>query len=152
MDRVRKSAIYSIIQVLVVGITISQILILFSHEAIGLFLDPNDPNRALVEAEAIAGLNTILSLYFMCGLMETMSGALRGIGMTVTPTVIAVISTCGIRLLWIYLFFYPIEAFNSLSGLYLSYHISWGFSVIALGGTLATMLIRLSRRYAEPKK
>lgn len=152
MDRVRKSAIYSIIQVLVVGITISQILILFSHEAIGLFLDPNDPNRALVEAEAIAGLNTILSLYFMCGLMETMSGALRGIGMTVTPTVIAVISTCGIRLLWIYLFFYPIEAFNSLSGLYLSYHISWAFSVIALGGTLATMLIRLSRRYAELKK
>ena len=62
--------------------------------------------------------------YFLCALMDVTTGALRGIGASVTPMLISVLGVCGIRILWIYTIFH-IPAFHTPECLYLSYPISW---------------------------
>ena len=62
--------------------------------------------------------------YFLCALMDVTTGALRGIGASVTPMLISVLGICGIRILWIYTIF-RIPAFHTPECLYLSYPISW---------------------------
>ena len=62
--------------------------------------------------------------YFLCALMDVTTGALRGIGASLTPMLISVMGVCGIRVLWIYTIF-QIPQFHTPECLYLSYAISW---------------------------
>ena len=90
-------------------------------------------------------MHFILSIYFMCGIMETLSGALRGLGNSVAPMVISIIGTCVMRVVWIYIFF-PMESFNSLVGLYYCYPISYVFTIVALVTTLIVTGKSLKKR------
>ena len=62
--------------------------------------------------------------YFLCGLMDVSTGALRGMGASVEPMILSVLGVCGIRLLWIYTIF-PLPQFHTPECLYLSYTVSW---------------------------
>jgi Na+-driven multidrug efflux pump len=62
--------------------------------------------------------------YFLCALMDVTTGALRGIGASVTPMLISVLGVCGIRIAWIYTVF-QMPQFHTPECLYLSYLISW---------------------------
>ncbi len=69
--------------------------------------------------------------YFLCGLMDVMSGILRGMGASISPMLITVIGICGTRLCWIYTIFRT-EAFHTLEMLFLSYSISWALTFLSL--------------------
>ena len=56
--------------------------------------------------------------------MDVTTGALRGMGASVSPMVISILGVCGIRILWIYTIF-QIPAYHTPECLYLSYTISW---------------------------
>lgn len=60
--------------------------------------------------------------YFLLGLMDVSTGALRGIGASVVPMIISVLGVCGIRIAWIYTVF---QVFRTPQCLYLSYMVSW---------------------------
>lgn len=79
-------------------------------------------------AEAISygmiRLSYICLPYFLCGLMDVTTGALRGLGASFVPMVISVLGVCGIRIGWVYTIFQT-EAFHTPQCLYLSYPISW---------------------------
>jgi len=62
--------------------------------------------------------------YFMLGLLDVSTGALRGYGKSLTPMIISVLGICGIRVLWIFTVF-QLPAFHNPKWLYLSYPISW---------------------------
>lgn len=62
--------------------------------------------------------------YFLCALMEMTTGALRGLGASLTPMLISVMGVCGLRILWIYTIF-RIPAYHTPESLYISYPISW---------------------------
>ena len=51
-------------------------------------------------------------------------GVLRGVGMSITPMIVAIIGACGLRILWIMTIF-SMPAYHSLFTLFLSYPISW---------------------------
>src|SRR5699024_7955919 len=61
------------------------------------------------DAEVIKCGLEILSIttvpYFLCGIMDLIPGALRGMGHSAVPMVLSVIGTVGTRVLWIYVFF-----------------------------------------------
>lgn len=82
--------------------------------------------------EAIAAAETRLVLiaatYFLCGFMDAFAYGLRGIGYSVTPTVVSLLGACGLRILWVF-FFFPLPAFHSILGLALSYPVSWLITV-----------------------
>ena len=60
--------------------------------------------------------------YFLCGIMDLLPGALRGMGRSAVPMVLSVIGTVGIRILWVYVFF---PQHRSLDFLFISYPGSW---------------------------
>lgn len=62
--------------------------------------------------------------YFMCGLMDVATGALRGLGDSFLPMVVTVLGVCGLRIGWVYTVF-QIPQFHTPQCLYLSYLISW---------------------------
>ncbi len=62
--------------------------------------------------------------YFLCGLMDVSTGALRGLGASFIPMVISVLGVCGLRIGWIYTIF-QIPQFHTPQCLYFSYTVSW---------------------------
>ena len=62
--------------------------------------------------------------YFLCGLMDVSTGALRGMGASVTPMIISVLGVCGIRIGWI-LTIFQVPQFHTPQCLFISYPVSW---------------------------
>ena len=60
--------------------------------------------------------------YFLCGLMDTSTGALRGIGYSVLSMIITLAGSCVLRIVWVLTVF---RASPSQWILYVSYPISW---------------------------
>ena len=65
--------------------------------------------------------------YFLCGIMDLLPGALRGMGHSAVPMVLSVIGTVGTRILWIYVFF---PQHRSLYFLFISYPGSWAATIL----------------------
>lgn len=62
--------------------------------------------------------------YFVCGLMDVSTGALRGMGASVAPMIISVLGVCGLRIAWIATVF-QIPQYHTPQSLYFSYPVSW---------------------------
>lgn len=62
--------------------------------------------------------------YFLCGLMDTTTGAIRGMGVSLSPMIITILGVCVFRIGWVYTVF-RIPEFHSPSSLYFSYTVSW---------------------------
>ena len=69
-------------------------------------------------------LSLICIPYFLCGMMDVSTGALRGLGASFIPMVISVLGVCGIRIGWIYTIF-QVPRFHTPQCLYISYPVSW---------------------------
>ena len=65
--------------------------------------------------------------YFICGIMDLIPGAMRGVGYSTVPMILSVIGTVGVRILWIYWVF---PAHHALDILFISYPLSWLVTVI----------------------
>lgn len=74
-------------------------------------------------------LNYMLIPYFTIGIMEIGSAFLRGMGKSMTSTVICLIGACLFRIAWVLTVF---EASPTMSTLYLSYPISWTLTGVIL--------------------
>jgi len=68
--------------------------------------------------------------YFLLGIMEVSTGALRGMGASLAPMLISVLGVCGMRIGWIFTVF-QLPAYHSIESLYVSYPISWLITFIA---------------------
>lgn len=92
----------------------------------------------------------MVRLYYICGLwfigciMDSLTGALRGMGKSTVPMIISVLGVCGIRILWVYTVF-QIPKFHTLQSLFLSYPISW---VITAAAELIAFFIVLKKNAA----
>ena len=61
-------------------------------------------------------------IYFICGIMDVFVGALRGMGASVGPMIVALLGACAFRLVWIATYF---QAHHTINNLYISYPLSW---------------------------
>lgn len=66
--------------------------------------------------------------YFLCGIMDTMVGSIRGVGYSILPMCVSLAGACGLRIIWIFTVF---QWNRSLTTLYLSYPVSWIITGIA---------------------
>lgn len=100
------------------------------------------------DGEAIAfGMQRLLMvglLYFLCGMMEIASGGARGMGISLSTTIVNVIGVCGLRILWIYTVF---AKHHSLIVLYTSYPLSWIVTYIATSFIFFGVLRTRRKRY-----
>ena len=64
--------------------------------------------------------------YFLCGIMDLLPGALRGMGYSSVPMILSIIGTVGTRIVWIFGIF---PNHRSLDILFISYPVSWMITI-----------------------
>ncbi|MBQ8288158.1 MAG: MATE family efflux transporter, partial [Clostridia bacterium] len=106
--------------VTVVGLTAGSLVVLFGKQLLSIYI--TDSAKAI--GYGMIRLTYICLPYFLCGLMDVSTGALRGMGASLVPMLISVLGVCGLRILWIYTIF-RIPAYHTPECLYLSYTVSW---------------------------
>ena len=112
--------------------------IILSTLAVGfgpVLLDFYVPGEAEVISAGMRRLYGICAPYFLCGILDTCSYMLKGMGKQVVPTMIVLIGTVGLRVAWIFtvcrIFPGSPEALNNIYYLYVAYPISWAIVVVA---------------------
>ncbi|MBE6608024.1 MAG: MATE family efflux transporter [Ruminococcaceae bacterium] len=124
-DRILKSLGVCVIYSFVFEVILAFITYTFGELLLGIYI--KDSSAAIMTG--IIRISVIGIPHFLCGIMDVVNGALRGLGASTSPTVISLICACGFRIVWIYTIF---ERYKTISMLYLVYPISWGVSTVFL--------------------
>ena len=85
-------------------------------------------NEAEVISYGLIRLSIISTMYFLCGLMDVMVGAMRGIGYSILPMIVSLVGACGLRIVWIYTVFVK---FRTLDILFISYPVTWTITFLS---------------------
>ena len=111
--------------VTVTGLVLGSLGYTFGPQLLSLYI--TDSQEAI--SYGMIRLSFICLPYFICGLMDVSTGALRGMGASFAPMLISVLGVCGIRIGWIYTIF-QIPRFHTPQCLYFSYVISWAITFL----------------------
>ena len=142
--RINKVLLYSLLQVFAIGILVTQLQIYFAETISGFFMSPDLESRDAVLAITIDISVVLLSTYFICGLLDVIGGALRGIGYSLSPMMVNIVGICGVRIVYIFLLF-PLEALHTPIGLMYCYPLSWTVALLAMAAIRIFAGIRLRR-------
>ena len=121
-QNIKKAVWYSVAYVCIFGLSVGGIVTILGKPLLSIYL--SDPEKIAV---GYSRLIVICLTYLLCGLMDTMAYAIRGVGYSILPTIVSLLGACGFRILWIYTIF-RIDAMHSLQGLAISYPISWALT------------------------
>lgn len=106
--------------VTVVGLSFGGLVVVFSQPLLGIYSTDAD-----VIAYGTRRLMIICLPYFLCGIMDTLVGMLRGMNYSVLPMIVSLAGACGLRVLWIFTIF---RMNHTLFTLYISYPITWAIT------------------------
>jgi Na+-driven multidrug efflux pump len=136
LHRVKRILYSSMLAVCSVALLTSSLAYIFKEPLLSLYGVKGGTEgslEALALESALIRYDYIISVYFLCGLMDVCSGVLRGMGKAVVSTVITLIGACLFRVVWLWTVF-PLK--QTLNVIFISYPISWlltglaGFIVI----------------------
>ena len=106
-----------------ISIVLISLTVAFSRQLLEIYTS----SEPVIEAGMIR-LKYVCGPYVLCGLMEVSLGVLRGMGLSLLPTIVSILGACGLRLLWI-AFVFPM--FNTINAVYAVYPVSWSVTVAA---------------------
>jgi Na+-driven multidrug efflux pump len=116
-----------IILVTVIGLVLGCSLYIFGDSLLTLYTADSSVESTVTPEEIIhygkLRLSIISTSYFLCGIMDVLVGALRGMGSPWMPMIVSIAGVCGVRILWIFTVFRFV--YHSPESLYLSYTVSW---------------------------
>lgn len=126
LRKLKKIFLMCIGLVTLTGLAFGGAAYIFSEGLLGIYI------RESAEATAFGTerLQIIALTYFICGVMDVMSGVLRGLGSSFIPMIICLVGACGVRVLWVNTVF-KMEGNHSFTVLFQSYPVSWILTVIA---------------------
>ena len=75
----------------------------------------------------IRRLAMISAPYFICGIMDTLVGCIRGLGYSVLPMIVSLLGACGLRIVWILTVF---QWYRSWDTLFLAYPVTWTVTAV----------------------
>ncbi len=116
-DRIKKCMFYSVALVTVVGVVLGGGAYLASGTLLKIYTDSSE-----VIAYAQLRMTYMALPYFLCGVMDTLVGSVRGLGYSVLPMIVSLTGACLFRVIYIFTIF---ASNRTLSCLYMSYPISW---------------------------
>ena len=125
-DRVKKVLRCCLVCVGVAGLTAGILGYSFGPQLLSIYI--TDSAEAI--SSGVLRLSLVCLPYFLCGLMDVSTGALRGMGASLEPMIISILGICVLRVGWISTIF-QIPAFHTPQCLYLSYPISWILTFVA---------------------
>ncbi|MBO6128041.1 MAG: MATE family efflux transporter [Pseudobutyrivibrio sp.] len=103
--------------VTVVGLILGNLAYYFAGPLLGIYTE----SSAAVAAGTLR-LFWVCCPYFLCGIMDTLTGGLRGLGRSTVPMIVSLLGACATRLLWIATYF---QTHRTESVLFFSYPGSW---------------------------
>ncbi len=118
--RVKQTLVICLGCTAIVGIAMGMVANYFAEPLLGIYI--TDSAKAIDYGMMRMGIMT--TTYFLCGIMETATGALRGMGASTAPMLLSILGVCGFRLGWLFTVFQMPE-YHNLESLYYSYPISW---------------------------
>ena len=121
-DRVRKTLWNSLGTVTMIGLGLGLAFLAFGPQLLSIY--NGDPE---VIRFGVLRMQIILPTYFICGMMDTMVGQLRGIGYSVMPMIVSLTGACLFRIVWIFTIF-SLPQYHTLQVLYISYPVSWALT------------------------
>ena len=142
-DRVDKAACQCVGFAVVFGLVLGNLAYLFGAPLAGIYA-PGEPE---VIQQALVRMLYICCPYFICGVMDTLVGVLRGLGSSVIPMAVSIIGACGLRLLWVAVVF---PVYRTPASLYLSYPITW--TVTGFFHFLFLMAVVRKRAFAKVRQ
>ena len=139
--RIKRGFFYCLICTCFAALSTGGAFLFFGRELLGIYnSDPEVVNWGMLR------LKIILPTYFLCGVMDVISGTLRGLGHSIKPMIVILVGVCGFRIFWVCVIF-PLH--RSMTSLVCSYPISWALVSIVNGLLLYYLLSKLlSRREA----
>lgn len=117
LDRVKKGMYSSLIMVFVYTAFIGAVLLIFSHQVLGLFT-----HSAHVITYGQLVMKYFCPYYFLLGILNVLAGTVRGAGKGIPPMIILLFSMCIFRILWIKI---ALPFYSSIDGVFILYPISW---------------------------
>ena len=101
---------------------------LLANPLISLFVDKSTPDLPVIYAAAKERMYAVLVPYVLCGVMDALTGHLRGRKCSLIPMFSSLFCTCVFRVFWI-VFLFP-HLPHTLTYLYLCYGISWTMNIV----------------------
>ena len=134
----------SLLLVTAVGLVVTGIELALLRPIISLFTTDSEV------AKMVEGLLKIyIPLYFVCGIMDVLGSALRGIGRSIVPAITSIIFVFVFRIVWTYAVF---PHFLTLVGLYISHPISWIVCSTCYAITFAICFNKLKNKFLCEEK
>lgn len=143
MQRIRKIALAGELYVLITGIILGNLIVIFGEELLGIYSTSQE-----VIAAGMLRLEIIGTTYALCGMMDVLVGALRGIGKSIMPMIVSLLGACGLRLLWIATVF-QIPEYHSTRTIYISYPITWTITFSVHAACLIYSWIKLNKQWKD---
>ena len=134
-ENIKKITITSTICITVIGLAFGGVLLAAPRAFLSIF---TSGSPAVMEA-GLSRLYIMLPLYFLCGIMETLSGVLRGMGKSLHTMVVSIITNCILRIVWINTVFLISP---TLPTIFWVYPITWALAVLIY----AIMITRFARK------
>lgn len=116
-DRLAKILVNALMLVIVVGLFLGIGSYVFGDKILSIYTDKQEVIRYGLNRLSIIGCT-----YFLCGSMDVLCGALRGLGYSLIPMYVSLTGVCFLRVAWIYTIF---KIYKTTFSLYISYPISW---------------------------
>lgn len=121
--RIYKTVYTAIVCSVVTAILLGVLSVIFAKPLLGIYI--TDSSEAI--AFGVQRMMIVHLPYFLVAVMEQMAGLLRGVGSSVLPAVNVFLSTCVLRVLWVF-FVFPLNP--SFYTLYACYIPSWALSIV----------------------
>ena len=99
------------------GLVLGLLSCVYGAQLLALF--SSDP---AVIAAGLERMYIVCGPYFLCGMMDVMTGVLRGIGYSLLPMIVSILGACVFRLFWVFTVF---AIAPTMTCLMLSYPVSW---------------------------
>lgn len=94
--RINKTIWVALLCVIAVGASLGALCVIFSRQLLGIYIT----DSALALEFGVKRMYLTCLPYFLCGMMEVLTGALRGLGCSATTAITSFIGTCGFRIFW----------------------------------------------------
>lgn len=139
--RVKRITWVCLMTVAVAGFVVGNLSYIFGRELLKIYI--TDSPEAI--NYGMERLKFMVVPYFLCGIMDTTTGSMRGIGSSVIPMIITVLGVCVMRIVWIYTVF-ALPQYHTFSGLFISYPISWLLTFAALFISFTVVMRRKEKK------
>lgn len=124
-ERVKPILLTSVSCAAITGLFLGNLTYFFGKPLLSIYA-----TNPVVIQEGMRRLLYICVPYFVCGIMDTMTGVLRGLGYSIMPMIVSLMGACVLRIIWVKTFC-QMPQFHHVEYVYMSYIVTWTITATA---------------------